>query len=307
MSCSLRRAREAQFPGNARIGSGATSASCRTTIRRAISAWSPKRCCGTRRSRRRTSTPFRPRGASAQAGAAEYETVLKRFYGAQTLDGGRPLFDLTLLGLGEDGHIASLFPGSPALAETRRWAVPVVGESGVDRITLTYPALASSRVTAFLVAGERKRAVLARVRAGDAALPATRLAFRRRAFSGLPIAPRRRRAGFERGVSRCDAGNGIERGAGRRAGKQAPAMPSVLVVMGVSGCGKSTIGTQLALKLHWEFEDGDWFHPARNIDKMQAGMPLTDEDRAPWLIAIAAFIDREPQGRHARRSSPARR
>jgi gluconokinase len=70
-----------------------------------------------------------------------------------------------------------------------------------------------------------------------------------------------------------------------------PRMPSILVVMGVSGSGKSTIGTQLALQLRWEFEDGDWFHPARNIDKMHAGIPLTDEDRAPWLIAIADFID----------------
>jgi gluconokinase len=70
-----------------------------------------------------------------------------------------------------------------------------------------------------------------------------------------------------------------------------PAMPSILVVMGVSSSGKSTIGTLLANQLHWEFEDGDWFHPARNIDKMQAGIPLTDEDRAPWLIAIADFID----------------
>jgi gluconokinase len=79
-----------------------------------------------------------------------------------------------------------------------------------------------------------------------------------------------------------------------------PAMPSMLVVMGVSGSGKSTIGTQLALQLHWEFEDGDWFHPARNIDKMHAGLPLTDEDRAPWLIAIADFIDQARlSGRHA--------
>lgn len=72
----------------------------------------------------------------------------------------------------------------------------------------------------------------------------------------------------------------------------AAGLPSVLVVMGVSGSGKSTIGAQLALQLHWEFEDGDWFHPARNIDKMHAGISLTDEDRAPWLIAIADFIDR---------------
>ncbi len=71
-----------------------------------------------------------------------------------------------------------------------------------------------------------------------------------------------------------------------------PSLPSVLVVMGVSGSGKSTVGCQLALALRWDFEDGDWFHPARNIDKMRAGMPLTDEDRAPWLIAIADFIDR---------------
>lgn len=71
-----------------------------------------------------------------------------------------------------------------------------------------------------------------------------------------------------------------------------PTPPQVLVVMGVSGSGKSTIGTQLALALRWDFEDGDWFHPARNIDKMQAGIPLTDEDRASWLIAIADFIDR---------------
>jgi carbohydrate kinase (thermoresistant glucokinase family) len=77
-----------------------------------------------------------------------------------------------------------------------------------------------------------------------------------------------------------------------------PAMPSILVVMGVSGSGKSTVGTQLAIQLHWEFEDGDWFHPSRNIDKMQAGIPLTDEDRAPWLIAIADFID---QARLARK------
>lgn len=82
--------------------------------------------------------------------------------------------------------------------------------------------------------------------------------------------------------------------------KPAPVPPSVLVVTGVSGSGKSTIGTQLAIQLHWEFEDGDWFHPARNIDKMQSGVALTDEDRAPWLISIADFIDRaRTTGTHA--------
>lgn len=87
------------------------------------------------------------------------------------------------------------------------------------------------------------------------------------------------------------AQSNLQAGSEPRTGSTEPALPSVLVVMGVSGSGKSTIGTQLALALHWDFEDGDWFHPARNIDKMHAGMPLTDEDRAPWLIAIADFID----------------
>ncbi len=82
--------------------------------------------------------------------------------------------------------------------------------------------------------------------------------------------------------------------------KVQPALPMILVVMGVSGSGKTTIGTQLALALRWDFEDADWFHPSRNIDKMHAGIPLTDEDRAPWLIAIADFIDQaRVAGQHA--------
>src|ERR1700761_4412072 len=84
------------------------------------------------------------------------------------------------------------------------------------------------------------------------------------------------------------------------AAKLQPVPPTILVVMGVSGSGKTTIGTQLALALRWDFEDADWFHPTRNIDKMHAGIPLTDEDRAPWLIAIADFIDQARlSGRHA--------
>jgi 6-phosphogluconolactonase len=114
-------------------------------------------------------------GMPAAECAAAYDATLKHFYGADKLDPGRPLFDLTLLGLGEDGHIASLFPGSPALAETRRWAVPVLAEQPIDRITLTYPALESSRATAFLVVGESKRQILSRVRNADPALPAARL------------------------------------------------------------------------------------------------------------------------------------
>jgi len=66
---------------------------------------------------------------------------------------------------------------------------------------------------------------------------------------------------------------------------------SAVVVMGVSGSGKSTIASMLAQRLHWIYEDGDWFHPQSNIEKMHHGEPLNDEDRWPWLNAIAAWID----------------
>lgn len=69
-------------------------------------------------------------------------------------------------------------------------------------------------------------------------------------------------------------------------------IPCALVVMGVSGSGKSTIAEALAARLGWRCEDGDKFHPASNVAKMSAGQPLTDEDRWPWLKAIADEIDR---------------
>ncbi|MBR0714816.1 gluconokinase [Bradyrhizobium liaoningense] len=68
--------------------------------------------------------------------------------------------------------------------------------------------------------------------------------------------------------------------------------PCALIVMGVSGSGKSTVADALARRLGWRFEDGDRFHPAANVAKMSAGHPLTDEDRWPWLNAIADEIER---------------
>jgi len=80
---------------------------------------------------------------------------------------------------------------------------------------------------------------------------------------------------------------------------QARPRPSVLVVMGVSGSGKSTIASMLAHRLHWIYEDGDWFHPQSNIEKMHHGEPLNDADRWPWLHAIADWIDdTRLSGRH---------
>ncbi|MGO4491527.1 gluconokinase [Arthrobacter sp. 2YAF22_2] len=73
-----------------------------------------------------------------------------------------------------------------------------------------------------------------------------------------------------------------------------PALPEpvVLVVMGVSGSGKSTVAALLAGRLGWAFEEGDALHPQANVDKMAAGHPLTDEDRYPWLEKVAGWVDR---------------
>jgi len=115
-----------------------------------------------------------PIGAPADAAAA-YERLLKSYYDSENLDPARPLFDVQILGLGPDGHTASLIPGMSALDERRRWVVEVIGGRPEPRITLTYPALESSRHTGFLVAGAEKRETLARALAGDEALPAARL------------------------------------------------------------------------------------------------------------------------------------
>lgn len=118
--------------------------------------------------------PIGTEGIGPEQAAAAYENELKTFYGAQELDAARPLFDVMLLGLGTDGHTASLFPGTPVLAERDRWVAPVVGVKHEARITLTYPALESSRHAAFLIAGEEKRAIFNRLRRGDHDLPAAR-------------------------------------------------------------------------------------------------------------------------------------
>lgn len=67
--------------------------------------------------------------------------------------------------------------------------------------------------------------------------------------------------------------------------------PVVLVLMGVSGCGKTTVAAILSGRLDWPFEEGDALHPQSNIDKMHAGHPLTDEDRAPWLEKVAQWVE----------------
>lgn len=123
-----------------------------------------------------TMHPIPTSTADHHQAARQYEQELRRFYGRDHLDPARPLFDIVLMGLGPDGHTASLFPGDSALEENERWAVGV-DKAGlppfVPRITMTFPVLASTRHMVFLISGEDKRDVAARVLAGED-LPAAR-------------------------------------------------------------------------------------------------------------------------------------
>ena len=116
-----------------------------------------------------------PTNGTPKDAAAAYERELKSYYGSENLGPARPLFDIQILGMGPDGHTASLIPGTSVLEERRRWVAEVIGGRPEPRITLTYPVLESSRHTAFLVAGADKRETLSRALTGDHALPAARL------------------------------------------------------------------------------------------------------------------------------------
>ena len=87
---------------------------------------------------------------------------------------------------------------------------------------------------------------------------------------------------------------------GPASGDDAPPRTATVVVMGVSGSGKSTTAAEVVRRLGWDFAEGDDFHPAANVEKMRAGTPLTDEDRWPWLRSLAEWIGRhEQEGRSA--------
>jgi 6-phosphogluconolactonase len=120
--------------------------------------------------------PMATNAENPDEAAHRYEAELKSFYGAGSLDPARPLFDVVLMGVGPDGHTASLFPGYTALTETKRWVVGVPEahvEPFVPRVSLTLPVLGSCHEMLFEVSGADKRPILTRVLAGEY-LPAGR-------------------------------------------------------------------------------------------------------------------------------------
>ncbi|MDB5625428.1 MAG: 6phosphogluconolactonase eukaryotic type [Tardiphaga sp.] len=120
--------------------------------------------------------PIPTDAADPDTAAKAYETTLKQFYGGTTLAASKPLFDLVLMGIGPDGHTASLFPGYPAIEVRDRWVVgvPLAHVAPfVPRVTLTLPALASCREMLFLVSGADKREIATRALTDDT-LPAAR-------------------------------------------------------------------------------------------------------------------------------------
>jgi 6-phosphogluconolactonase len=119
--------------------------------------------------------PVPTQGIEPDEAARAYERELQGFYGAPALEPGKFLFDVQLLGLGEDGHTASLIPGEPILHERKRWVAAVAHGRPETRITLTYPAIESSRHIVFLVSGAAKRDILHKVRTQSADVPAARL------------------------------------------------------------------------------------------------------------------------------------
>jgi 6-phosphogluconolactonase len=116
-----------------------------------------------------------PIEATPAQSALRYEAELKGFYGSESFDPERPFFDVMLLGLGADGHTCSLLPGQPVLEEHTHWVAAVMAGRDEPRITLTYPAVESSRVIAFLVTGNDKAKAVKAVRAGNLDLPAARI------------------------------------------------------------------------------------------------------------------------------------
>jgi 6-phosphogluconolactonase len=116
-----------------------------------------------------------PTDGEPEDAARRYEETLQQAYGSRIVDRNRPLFDIMLLGMGPDGHTASLLPNDAALEERKRWVLAIAHGRPEVRITLTFPVIDSSRHVVFLVEGQAKAAMLAMIRGGGSAVPAARV------------------------------------------------------------------------------------------------------------------------------------
>ena len=157
--------------GRAGRSSSATSASCRATTSAATTGWRATRSSPPRPFRPDHVHPIPTDTPTVGDAADAYERTLRHVLGA---DATQPLaIDLVLLGVGPDGHTASLFPGSPVLAERTRWAraveAPTTVQPAVPRVTLTLPCLNGARNVLFLVAGNDKRPVVVEILQGGEA------------------------------------------------------------------------------------------------------------------------------------------
>ncbi|MCU4161124.1 6-phosphogluconolactonase [Acidiphilium sp. AL] len=116
-------------------------------------------------------------GLTVNEAAIAYEKTLKSLYGSESLEPDRKFFDICFLGMGDDGHTASLLPGQPKLLdEKKRWVLPVTEGRPESRVTLTYPVLESAELVVFVVSGGGKRAMLDRILSGEEReVPAARL------------------------------------------------------------------------------------------------------------------------------------
>jgi len=122
--------------------------------------------------------PMPADAADPDAAAARYEAELGRVLGVRPGGTRRPRFDLVWLGMGPDGHTASLFPGADALSERRRWVIPATAPKSsavASRMTLTLPLITAARAVLFVVAGADKAQAVRAVRVGSSALPAARV------------------------------------------------------------------------------------------------------------------------------------
>ena len=116
-----------------------------------------------------------PTDGDPDEAAQRYERALQEVYGGTSFDRAHPLFDVTLLGLGADGHTASLLPDEPVLDERSRWVAAVSHGRPEVRVTMTYPTIESSRRVAFLVAGREKAGIFDAIRGGNSRVPAAQV------------------------------------------------------------------------------------------------------------------------------------